>query len=95
LIFGESLQRRGTHVSTPKNGSRGDGNCFGGILGFCAELRREFFWGNLGLMFFGGFGSGPRGGWEEGGHYVFSRVFGGTFWARGRLVLKVRNVVTW
>jgi hypothetical protein len=36
------VQRRGVHVNTPKIGSRVGGNCFGGILRFHAELRREF-----------------------------------------------------
>jgi hypothetical protein len=40
---------------------------FGGILEFYAELRREFFGGNLNLDFFRGLGVGPRGDTEEGG----------------------------
>jgi hypothetical protein len=43
---------------------------FGGILGNRAELRREFFWGNLNLDFFGVLGGGPRGSTEEGGPMV-------------------------
>jgi hypothetical protein len=33
--------RRGTHVNIPEIGSRGAGNCSGGILDFYADLRRE------------------------------------------------------
>jgi hypothetical protein len=44
-VLGE-FQRRGVHVSIPKIGSRDGLKCFGGILGFCAELRREWGWGN-------------------------------------------------
>jgi hypothetical protein len=39
--FWGNLSRRGTHVSTLKNGSRGGKKCFGGISGFYAVLRRE------------------------------------------------------
>jgi hypothetical protein len=37
----EEIQRRGADVNTPKKGSRAGQNCFGGILGIHAELRRE------------------------------------------------------
>jgi hypothetical protein len=39
-IWGK-VRRRGGRVSIPEIGSRGDVFVFGGILGFCAELRRE------------------------------------------------------
>jgi hypothetical protein len=45
-FFWGKIQRRGTHVNPPKIGSRGDVNCFGGILGIYAVLRRELEWGN-------------------------------------------------
>jgi hypothetical protein len=45
-IFWGQVQRRGTHVNTPKIGSRDGEKCFGGIQRFYAELRREFIWGN-------------------------------------------------
>jgi hypothetical protein len=45
--FWKAIQRRGVHVSPPKIGSRVGDLCFGGIYGFCAELRREFKGGNL------------------------------------------------
>jgi hypothetical protein len=67
-------QRRGTHVSVPKIGSRDGLLCFGGIWGVYAELRREFGWGNLNLGFFWVLVGSPRGGIEEGGPTV---VFGG------------------
>jgi hypothetical protein len=51
LGFWGNVRRRGTHVSTLKIGSRGEVKCFGGILAFCAELRRELEWGNWGLGF--------------------------------------------
>jgi hypothetical protein len=34
-------QRRGVHVKIPEIGSRDGEKCFGGIMGFYAELRRE------------------------------------------------------
>jgi hypothetical protein len=68
-------QRRGTHVSIPKIGSRAGLFYFGGIWGFHADLRREFSWRNLDLMFFWVLGVGPRRGSEEGGHWC---AFGGT-----------------
>jgi hypothetical protein len=37
-IFGGQVQRRGTHVNTPKIGSRVGVFCFGGIYRFYAEL---------------------------------------------------------
>jgi hypothetical protein len=46
-------QRRGAHVRIPEIGSRVGLFCFGGIIGFYAELRREFVWGNLKLDFLG------------------------------------------
>jgi hypothetical protein len=42
---------------------------------FHADLRREFWWGNLDLMFFGVLGGDPRSAIEEGGHWC---AFGGT-----------------
>jgi hypothetical protein len=36
--FWGKIQRRGVHVSPPKRGSRAGELCFGGILGFNAEL---------------------------------------------------------
>jgi hypothetical protein len=63
-------QRRGTHVSTPEIGSRVGLFCFGGILGFYAELRRKLEWGNLRLGFFEVLGVSPRGFTEEGGTFV-------------------------
>jgi hypothetical protein len=51
-VFWRKIQRRGTHVSTPKKGSRGDAFCIGGILGFYAVLRRDFKRGNFILGFF-------------------------------------------
>jgi hypothetical protein len=65
-IFGAG-QRRGTHVSVPKIGSRAGLFCIGGILRNHAELRREFCWGNLKLEFFEGLPGGPRSATEEGG----------------------------
>jgi hypothetical protein len=40
-IFWGNFWRRGTHVNTPKIGSRAAGKCFGGILENHADLRRE------------------------------------------------------
>jgi hypothetical protein len=40
-------------------GSRGAQNCFWGNIGICAELRREFNWGNLNLGVFWVYGRGP------------------------------------
>jgi hypothetical protein len=73
-FFWDPVQRRGVHVNTPKIGSRVGVFCFGGILEFCAELRREFKWGNLNLMVFRFLGGCPRGTIEEGGRLC---VFGG------------------
>jgi hypothetical protein len=67
LKFSGSVQRRGVHVNTPKLGSRDGGNCFGGIWGSYADLRRKIFWGNLDLEFFGGLVESPRRCTEEGG----------------------------
>jgi hypothetical protein len=64
------VQRRGTHVNTPKIGSRDGVFCFGGILGFCAELRREFKRGNFKLVFFWALVGVPRRLIEEGGTIV-------------------------
>jgi hypothetical protein len=73
------LQRRGTHVSPLKIGSRDGQKCFGGILAFYAELRRDLDWGNLNLGFFEDLFGGPRGTCEEGGTLC-------TFWG---------NVLCW
>jgi hypothetical protein len=70
-FFRGQVQRRGTHVSTPKIGSRGDVFCFGGILGFHADLRREIKRGNFKWGFFWGLLVVPRGATEEGGQLVF------------------------
>jgi hypothetical protein len=66
-FFWGAGQRRGTHVSTPKIGSRVGVYCFGGILWFYADLRRELIWRNLNLMFFEVLTGVPREGTEEGG----------------------------
>jgi hypothetical protein len=63
-IFGRNfwgaVQRRGTHVNTPKIGSRVGEFCFGEIWGFYAELRRELFRRNFKLDFFWFLSVGPR-----------------------------------
>jgi hypothetical protein len=69
------VQRRGVHVNTPKNGSRVGVLCFGGILRFYAELRREIIWGNWKLGFFGGLLVVPRGPTEEGGPFMCQFVY--------------------
>jgi hypothetical protein len=61
------VQRRGGRVNIPEIGSRDGEIVFGGILRFCAELRRELFWGNLDLGFLGILLGVPRGVGEEGG----------------------------
>jgi hypothetical protein len=66
--FWDLVQRRGGRVSPLKIGSRDGEMCFGGICWIYADLRREFIWGNLVLVFFEIMGDDPRGGWEEGGH---------------------------
>jgi hypothetical protein len=68
-ILGE-FQRRGVDVSTPKIGSRDGIKCFGGILGFHADLRRELERGNFKLDFFGVLLGVLRGSLEEGGQTV-------------------------
>jgi hypothetical protein len=67
-------QRRGADVSLLKIGSRGELFCFGGILGFYADLRREFGWRNLDLMVFWFLGVCPRRSTEEGRHLCYSSV---------------------
>jgi hypothetical protein len=79
LGFFGAGQRRGTDVSVPKIGSRGRVFYIGGILRFCAELRRELGWGNFSLDFFEGLVVGPRGGTEEGDHLCSFYVFLGEF----------------
>jgi hypothetical protein len=74
-----SGQRRGTHVSVPKIGSRVGIKCFGGIWGFHAVLRRELNRRNLDLAFFWLLGGCPRGSVEEGGQFVFPFVCLGEF----------------
>jgi hypothetical protein len=86
LGFFEAGQRRGTHVSVPKIGSRAALLCFGGILGFYAVLRREYFGGNLNLVVFSVLGGSPRVLIEEGGHLVFPFVFWGMFCVTGGFV---------
>jgi hypothetical protein len=66
-FFGGRIQRRGGRVNIPEIGSRDGQKCSGGILAFYADLRREFWRGNLNLEFFEIMGGTPRGGWEEGG----------------------------
>jgi hypothetical protein len=75
-IFGIRVQRRGAHVNIPKIGSRDGEICFGGILGFYAELRREYYWGNLKCRFFWVLFGFPRRSIEVGGT---NGVFGGMF----------------
>jgi hypothetical protein len=83
-FFEEEFQRRGAHVSTPKNGSRGALLCFGGILGNHADLRRESEWRNLDLGFFEVLAVVPRGGVEEGDQCVFScALWGNLIWSIG------------
>jgi hypothetical protein len=68
-------------VRTPKIGSRGEEICFGGILGFYADLRRESFGRNLKLGFFDVLLGGPRRSVEEGGQLVLTLcAFGGIYW---------------
>jgi hypothetical protein len=55
-------------------------------LGFHADLRRELFWGNLKLEFFGFMGGVPRGCTEEGGQFVFHFVLWGEFVVRCTVV---------
>jgi hypothetical protein len=78
-IFWRNFWRRGTHVNTPKIGSRGGGNCLGEFLGIYAVLRRECFWGNLKMDFFWVLFVEPRVSVEEGGQYVLLRVIWGKF----------------
>jgi hypothetical protein len=66
-IFERRVQRRGTHVNTLKIGSRDGGICFGGILAFYAELRREYNWRNLDWGFLEILSVDPREVGEEGG----------------------------
>jgi hypothetical protein len=76
--FGKAVQRRGVHVNIPEIGSRDGEFSFGGIWGFCAELRREYNWGNFILVFFRVLLGVPRGGCEEGGPFSVSLcAFGG------------------
>jgi hypothetical protein len=76
-IFGIRVQRRGAHVNILKIGSRDGEICFGGILGFYAELRREYYWGNLKWRFFWVLFGFPRRLVEEGGDKwcVWGNVF--------------------
>jgi hypothetical protein len=68
LDFWGNLSRRGTHVNTPKIGSRGAEKCLGEFYGVYADLRREFGWGNLKLGFFEVLLVYPRVSIEEGDH---------------------------
>jgi hypothetical protein len=87
LIFWRNFWRRGTHVNTPKNGSRGDKKCLGEFWGVYAELRRESVWGNLKIDFFEFLLVVPRRDTEEGGHscvfFGFSCQLVGFNWVRG------------
>jgi hypothetical protein len=47
------VQRRGVHVNPLKIGSRDGEIVFGGILKIHAVLRRELFWRNPKMDFFG------------------------------------------
>jgi hypothetical protein len=69
-IFEIRVQRRGARVNILKIGSRDGQKCFGGILGFYAELRRELIWGNWDWGFFGVLVVSPRRLVEEGGPMV-------------------------
>jgi hypothetical protein len=69
VIWG-NFSRRGTHVNTPKIGSRVGEIVFGGISEIYADLRRESFGRNLKLSFFGVLVVVPRGAVEEGGQLV-------------------------
>jgi hypothetical protein len=69
-IFWRNFWRRGTHVNIPEKGSRGEGKCLGEFKGFYAVLRRESFWRNLNLLFFGVLTGVPRGSIEEGGQLL-------------------------
>jgi hypothetical protein len=73
------IQRRGGHVNPPEIGSRDGVLCFGGILRFHADLRRECFGGNWDLMFFGLLVGFPREGGEEGGQLCVFVCVGGGF----------------
>jgi hypothetical protein len=73
-------------VNTPKIGSRDGVLCFGGILRFCADFRRESFWRNLNLMVFGFMGGVPRKYIEEGG--PLGVFFGGTWCFLGEFRLR-------
>jgi hypothetical protein len=79
LVFWGNRQRRGTHVSVPKIGSRDGVLCFGGIQRFYAELRRELGWGNFDLVISEVLPVGPRGFIEEGDHLCAFCVFEGMF----------------
>jgi hypothetical protein len=77
LGFWGNISRRGTHVNTLEIGSRGGNLCFGGIMGFRADLRRELDGGELKLVVFWNLGGDLTWGWEEGGHLcVFGSVVG-------------------
>jgi hypothetical protein len=66
--FGRWVQRRGARVNTLEIGSRVGVFCSGGILGFYADLRRKYNWGNLFLVVFGILGGGPRSSVRRGDH---------------------------
>jgi hypothetical protein len=69
-FFWGNVRRRGAHVNIPKIGSRVGQLCFGGILGFYAELRREIKWRNWDLGFLGVLLVVPRESTEEGDHLM-------------------------
>jgi hypothetical protein len=80
--FSRSVQRRGTHVNTPKIGSRDGELDFWGNLRIYAVLRRELFGGNLDLDFLGVLLVGPREAGEEGGRLL-------CFWGNFRCLIGV------
>jgi hypothetical protein len=75
------VQRRGAHVSTLKNGSRGTQLCFWGNLEIYADLRRELGWRLLGFGGFRCFGRWLAWGVGGGGGYLcFPEGFELIYW---------------
>jgi hypothetical protein len=85
MDFWNVVQRRGARVNPLKIGSRDGELRFGGILRNHAVLRRESFWGNLKMGFFGVVGVTPREATEEGGHLVCNLCVLGEFCWRASL----------